>query len=184
MVTNRRLVPSEGPNFYPTPEWGTRALLKYEKFEGGILEPCCGDGAMAEVLKEAGYSVLATDLYDWGYGDTGIDFLTLKGDHVNNVITNPPYNIAEEIFHKAYEIAYKKVALLLRVAFLESVKRYNTIYKLTPPKRLLVFSQRLSMYPKNYPVKGGGTTSYAWFIWEKGFQGSTIIDWIEPGLKE
>lgn len=78
MVTNRRLVPAEGPDFYPTPDWGTTALLSWVTFDGSILEPCCGDGAMAEVIKAAGYKVKASDIIDRGYGEVR-DFLTIEG---------------------------------------------------------------------------------------------------------
>lgn len=190
MVTNRRLVKTEGADFYPTPRWGTKALLKYESFEGGILEPCCGDGAMSKVLIEAGYDVYSTNKFDQGYGThRDLDFLD-RSDSRNryrysNIVTNPPFNIAEEIFKEAYFRSTGKVCLLLRTAFLESVRRYNTIFSMTPPNRVYVFSQRLSMYPAGQEVKGGGTTSYSWFVWDKNETSiGTQIKWIEPGLKE
>jgi len=60
MVTHRRLAPRDHIDFFPTPAWGTEALLHFESFEGEILEPCRGDGAMAKVLSDAGYEVTAT----------------------------------------------------------------------------------------------------------------------------
>ncbi len=183
-VSNRRKVKKAGPDFYPTPAWGTEALLRYEDFQGHILEPCCGDGAMSEVLAKAGYDVLSSDLYDRGYG-IAKDFFEL-GEKTNydNIVTNPPFNIAEDVFHHAWKITDHKIALLLRLAFLESKRRYNNIFHLTPPSRVLVFSERLSMYPKGSIITGGGTTSYAWFIWDKQQPLlSTEVRWIKPGLK-
>ena len=185
MITNRRLVRTEGPDFYPTPEWGTEALLQQVQFEGNILEPCCGDGAMSEVLKRHGYDVVSSDKYDRGYGEVQ-DFFTVTGNY-DNIVTNPPFNIAEDILEHALKITSQKVCLLLRTAFLESRRRYEKFYKNNPPAMILIFSERLSIYPKGYPVKGGGTTSYAWFVWD--LWGSyaalpeTIIRWIPPGLK-
>lgn len=182
MATNRRLVEASGPDFYPTPAWGTVALLRHVKFDGGILEPCCGDGAMSEVLKAAGYEVASSDIVDRGYGSV-VNFLDIKEYH-NNIVTNPPFNIAEELLQHALSIANFKVCFLLRTAFLESARRYNSIFSKNPPTKVLVFSERLSMYPAGHPVKGGGTTSYAWFVWDldKNFY-PTIIEWIPPGLK-
>lgn len=186
MVTNRRIVEGEGADWYPTPSWGTKALLKYVKFDGKIWEPCCGDGAMSKVLEEHGYDVISTDLYERGYGKGGIDFLQ-QNVKVNNIVTNPPFNIAEDILEKALSLTNKKVCLLLRTAFLESVSRYNKFYS-DPDKRpsmVLTFSQRLSMYPAGAKVKGGGTTSYSWFIWDnENKTEDTILRWIEPGIKE
>lgn len=180
-ITNRRLV-EEGPDFYPTPKWGTLALLKYEKFEGSILEPCCGEGDMSEIIKENGYNVISSDLYDRGYGIN--QNLFDINERFDNLITNPPFGIAEEVLSHAFKITNNKICLLLRTAFLESKRRYYTFYSKFPPSRVLIFSERLSMYPKGYEVKGGGTTSYAWFIWDNAdWSKQTIIKWIEPGLK-
>jgi len=187
MATNRRLVDKEGADFYPTPPWGTKALLKYVSFDGPIWEPCCGDGSMSEVLKTTGNKVISTDLYDRGYGKGGIDFL-VQENTISNIVTNPPFNIAEDVLEKALTLADKKVCLLLRTAFLESVSRYKKFYSVygKRPTMILTFSQRLSMYPAGSTVKGGGTTSYSWFIWdgEANPNDDTIIKWIEPGLKE
>ena len=68
-----RIADLEGPDFFPTPEWATHALINNEEFEGTIWEPACGDGTMAEVLKQTGCPVEASDLYDRGYGESGID---------------------------------------------------------------------------------------------------------------
>ena len=58
-----RSVPRRLPNeFYPTPPEATRALLSVERFEGSIWEPACGEGAIANVLADAGHKVVATDL--------------------------------------------------------------------------------------------------------------------------
>ena len=74
--TARRYADLEGPDYYPTPNWATFALIENEKFEGQIWECACGDGAMSEVLKKTGNPVVSSDLYDRGYGETGHDFLT------------------------------------------------------------------------------------------------------------
>lgn len=182
MVSNRRLVDATGADFYPTPEWGTRALMRHVLFDGPILEPCCGDGAMADVLKECGQPITASDIVDRGYGDVR-DFLDIPGP-CTNIVTNPPFNVAEPLLAHALRIASGKVCFLLRTAFLESRRRYGSIYRDTPPSRLLVFSERLSMYPKGHDVNGGGTTSYAWFVWDKAdTSGLTVVDWIVPGFK-
>lgn len=187
MATNRRKVTTEGPDFYPTPAWGTKALLAYETFNGPIWEPCCGDGAISKVLEADGYKVLSSDKYDRGYGDM-LDFLedTPKCGFMN-IITNPPFNIATEIIVKALPLVRGKACFLLRTAFLESKSRYGKIFSTAPPTTVYVFSERLSMYPAGQKgVKGGGTTSYSWFVWDKEEMQSyyeTKVKWIRPGFK-
>ena len=56
-------------DFHPTPEHVTEALLARERFQGLILEPASGDGAIIRVFRRAGYTVTGTDIV------TGTDFL-------------------------------------------------------------------------------------------------------------
>lgn len=181
-ITNRRIVETDGPDFYPTPAWATYALLENEKFSGEIWEPACGKGHMAEVLRTRNH-VITSDLYDRGYGDFAADFLqsNLRAD---NIVTNPPFNIAEEFVKKCHELATKKFALLLRLAFLESARRYENIYSVIPPYKVLVFSSRITFYPDGAERKGSGTTAYAWFVWDKHLDYEhTIVDWVNPAIK-
>lgn len=186
-VTNRRLVSSEGPDYYPTPSWGTKALLHYEKFYGPIWEPCCGDGAMSDVLLNNGYEVASSDIHDRGFGFIA-DFLTYDYNNVsfNNIVTNPPFNLALPIIKHALNIVDEgKVCFLLRTAFLESQIRYKELFSVDPPNRVYVFSERLSMYPAGQKGVSGGTTSYSWFVWDRKLKNErTELLWIEPGLKE
>ena len=90
----KRFADLDGPDFYPTPDWATYALIDNERFEGRIWEPACGDGTMVRVLRDTGRPVDASDLYNRGYGEIGLDFLK-ESRTVENIVTNPPYNSAE-----------------------------------------------------------------------------------------
>ena len=184
--TTKRRVDSGGPDFYPTPRWATQALLDHESFEGTIWEPACGDGAMSEVLRENGLSVMSSDLYDRGYSNclaiSGVDFLKSNSTY-DNIITNPPYSLAEAFTLHALRQTKEKVALLLRLAFLESARRQKNIFQKTPLARVWVFSERVTFYPKGEERLSGGTTAYAWFVWEHGYEGSPEIKWISLGRK-
>lgn len=171
----------DGPDFYPTPAWAVRGLLAMESFNGVIHEPCCGRGCISKELEANGYKVISSDIYDYGFGASGIDARTLVGP-VENVVTNPPYNLASELLPRLLSVGSKKIALLLRLAFLESKKRFE-IFKINRPSKVYVFSERLSMAPYGQIVNGGGTISHGWFIWDKDYHGPTILDWIPPGFK-
>ncbi len=191
MPTTKRRVDLDGPDFYPTPAWATEALLRVESFQGGIMEPACGDGAISKVLQKAGYEIESSDLYDRGFGLYGGDFLLMTQGKfpVLNIVTNPPYILAEKFVLKALEIAQRKVALFLRLAFFESDTRYEAIFARTPPIRAWAFSQRVTMYPNGVQTAGTGTTAYAWFVWESENGSflregaSTPVGWIPPGSK-
>lgn len=171
-----------GPDFFPTPKWATYALIDNEHFDGDIWEPACGNGAMSNVLKQHGNKVYSSDLYDRGYGENGIDFLT-QDKTFDNIVTNPPYNCAEGFVESGVRNSSKKFALLLRLAFLEGGNRNRKIFSKTPPSRVWVFSERITFYPENAERKGSGTTAYAWFVWDKQASIQTELKWIKPGYK-
>lgn len=180
--TMKRFADLEGPDFFPTPRWATFALADNERFTGDIWECACGDGAMSKVLKETGAPVFSSDLYQRGYGQSGLDFLNPTRS-ADNIITNPPYNCAEGFVASGVTYARYKFALLLRLAFLEGANRANTIFARTPPSRVWVFSERITFYPAGAERRGSGTTAYAWFVWDKSAPSGTELKWFKPGYK-
>lgn len=180
--TLKRVADLDGPDFYPTPAWATYALIENEKFSGDIWESACGDGAMSEVLAQHSNNVESSDLFDRGFGQSGVDF-TSTAQTAANVITNPPFNAAEQFVHSGVKAAKRKLALLLRLAFLEGGARQKTIFNRCPPSKVWVFSERITFYPRNVERKGSGTTAYAWFVWDQDHFGPTELKWLPTGYK-
>jgi len=137
---------------------------------------------MSRVLENTGQPVFSSDLYERGYGESGIDFLA-PPRLADNIITNPPYNCAEGFVASGVKHARRKFALLLRLAFLEGANRANTLFARTPPSRVWVFSERITFYPAGAERKGSGTTAYAWFVWDKDAPSGTELKWFKPGYK-
>lgn len=179
--TMKRFADLSGPDYFPTPAWATHALIDNEKFDGDIWECACGDGAMSKVLELTGCKVRSSDLFDRGFGESGIDFVG-SSRTTDNIITNPPFNSAEGFVATGIKNAKNKFALLLRLAFLEGANRANTIFSQYPPSRVWVFSERITFYPAAAVQKGAGTTAYAWFVWDKKASG-TELKWFKPGYK-
>jgi hypothetical protein len=179
--TMKRFADLDGPDYFPTPAWATHALIDNETFEGEIWECACGNGAMSNVLKTTGCSVRSSDLFDRGFGESGIDFLHTRQTS-DNIVTNPPYNCAEGFVASGIKSSRSKFALLLRLAFLEGANRANTIFSKSPPSRVWVFSERITFYPAGAIQAGSGTTAYAWFVWDKKSSG-TELKWLKPGYK-
>jgi hypothetical protein len=162
---------------YQTPTWVVELLLNEIPLIGTeILEPCAGSGTIVEVIKQRRprARVAAVELRGeeenslWIAGADEVhiaDFRTWKPPAVqyDTIITNPPYRYAQEIIERCFEIADSgtQVIMLLRLAFLESQKRFS-FWQKHPISRLYVLSERPSF-------TGGGTdaTAYAWFVWSK-----------------
>lgn len=180
--TLKRVADLDGPDFYPTPAWATHALIENEPIQGEVWECACGDGAMSEVLELSANRVESSDLYERGYGEAGVDFCR-AARKAQNIITNPPFHSAEEFVHRGVELADRKFALLLRLAFLEGAKRQSSIFNEKPPSRVWVFSERITFYAKGAKKKGSGTTAYAWFVWDKDSLGPAELKWLPTGYK-
>lgn len=163
-------------DFYPTPKGATLALLGAEKFPLRIWEPACGDGAISQVLIERGYSVVSSDLIDRGYGAGEVDFLKAVRQ-ADAIITNPPYNLAEEFVIHALDLHIEKLALLLKLAFLEGQHR-SCLLERTHLSRVWVFRNRLTMTRNGEPMRNGGMIAFAWFVWERGWANPPQIGWI------
>ena len=139
---------------------------------------------MAKVLQEAGLSVYASDLYDRGFGISGVDFLKAAHQKADNIITNPPFGLAESFILHALSLAEKKVAIFSRLAILESARRYRNIFKDNPPTRILVFTERVTLYPSGLVTAGTSTIAYAWLIWDSAKKDEEcVLNWISPGRK-
>lgn len=169
-------------DYYATDPDAVKELLKVESFSSRIWEPACGELHISNVLMENGYTVYNTDIVDRGYVDETIDFLTtIETDLDVDIITNPPYNKAKEFVERALETISDghKVAMLLKLTFLEGAKR-GDLFDTQPPKKVYVFRRRTKCAMNgNFEGMGSSAVAYAWFVWEKGFNGKPIIDWIK-----
>lgn len=167
-------------DFYPTPAYATEALLEREQFPGLIWEPACGDGAISKVLKSYDYDVMSTDIHDYGYADmdSKLDFLKVKDvGIVDHVVTNPPFKYAQDFVERSLQVSNGKVALLLKLVFLEGQKR-QAMFKETPLETVYVFSKRVQFGRNGDNYKNSGMIAFAWFVWNKNYSGKPQIDWI------
>ena len=170
------------PNeYYATHPSVTLVLLRVESFHHHILEPACGGGFISQPLIDNGYDVLSTDLIDRGFGNGGIDFLTSKFEKGKyDIVTNPPYTLYIPFLLKSIDVCKNKVAMLLPVTFL-SCKQRCKIYESYPPHTVYIYTDRICIAKNGEFEKYDATINpqmYAWFVWQKGFQGNPTIKWI------
>lgn len=166
-------------DYYPTPSIAVEALLNHVQFEGDVWEPACGEGHISKLFEERGYTVRSSDLgtADHIYGEKGVNFLTTNEQH-QNIVTNPPYTSAESFLKHALKLADHKVAMLLRLAFIEGQKR-KSLFTVNPPAQILVMSKRLPWWnpETNKWHSTSGQFAHAWFVWDKKYKGPTIMNW-------
>lgn len=176
-------------DYYATPYQATEMLLDEVKFSGNFLEPCVGGGHIVDIIKRyyPNECVYGVDIVDRGYPNTLVaDFLKhdFLGQKFDNVVTNPPFSLAQEFLEKCMEVVNDggKIAMFLKIQFLEGAKR-REMFKKYPPKYIYVFSKRQAPWNNGSPVDEKGkpwssTMYFAWFVWEKGFTGEPIVRWL------
>ena len=166
-------------DYYRTPPECVRALLAKESFAHDVWEPACGDGAISRVLIDAAYGVVSTDLIDRGYGIGGVDFLTEQTLRADDLITNPPYELADDFAVHALDLGVRKMALLCRLAWLEGQDRYDRLYSQRKLARVWVFSPRQTLWRGDEDAADdGGMTAYAWFVFEREHSGPFKGGWL------
>lgn len=187
-VMAQRHEPADSPDDFPTPPWATRALIEHvigvDEVKGlSCLEPACGRGYMVKPLSEYFGRVDAADAYHYSFAPVR-DFLTFPYEAQSHdwVITNPPFRLAEEFVERALVVARKGVAILARTVFLESVGRYESIFKNRPPTVFAQFAERVPMVKGRVDAKASTATGYAWFVWQK-YETGPRLAWVPPCRK-
>ena len=170
-------------DYYATDPIAVELLLDLETFNKDVWECACGEKHMSNVLEKRGFNVRSSDIIKRCDDIEEYDFLKNENIEWNgDIITNPPYKYAEEFVYKALQIipTGNKVAMFLRLQFLEGKKR-KQLFTNFPPSKVLISSSRI-ICAKNADFEkmkqgGGSAVAFAWIIWEKGFKGDTIIKW-------
>lgn len=188
-------------NYFPTPPWAARAggelIASLDPQAQSVWEPACGAGHMAGPLRERFGSVLASDIHDHGFGLVH-DFLGdapfVAGSGVDWVVTNPPFAKAEAFVELGLSYARRGVAVLCRLAFVESVGRYSLMRRMAV---MAPFAERVPMQLGSWDPDLSSATAYAWFVWmhdaaieaspfrtaivETGAAGGNLIRMVPPG---
>lgn len=186
-----RAEPDDSLDYFPTPPFATRALCEVilprycTTRSSTAWEPACGEGHMAEVLSEYFREVVATDIHDYGYGDVG-DFLNANTHCCPDwIVTNPPFNDKAEAFvFRAIEAARVGVSMFLRLQWLETIGRYERIFKPHPPALIAQFAERVPLCKGRWDPDGSTATAYLWIVWTRSHTGPTEFAWIPPGQRE
>lgn len=175
----------EANDYYAT-EWkAVERLLRLEIFNNKIREPACWEGHISKYLIERWYDVYSSDLIDRWYWEVR-DFLdTYFNSELTpcstllwrDIITNPPYKIADKFIIHWLKLLEKwwKLALFLPIRYLEWKAR-KKIFQENPPKKIRVSSSRLKCAMNwEFEKMTGSAVCYAWFVREKWYKWETSL---------
>lgn len=164
---------------YMTPAQAVKALLAAVDIAGGVLEPCCGDQAMALALlahppvQIVGVNDIDPKMAHRNEDATAPAFWEREHNRHDWIVTNPPFNVASKIVPQAFLAARRGVAMLLRLTFLEPCGDREHFLSVYPPSQLIVL-------PRMSFTGDGKTDSVtcAWMVWDKDIeaqQGITVV---------
>jgi len=143
------------------------------------------------VLQEYFGEVISSDVHDYGYAAVA-DFLAEPSKRrvsahsgADWIITNPPFKLAESFLEVALARSRIGVALLTRTVFIESIGRYERLFRHNRPTWFAQFTERVPMIKGRLDRKASTATGYAWLVWLRGKQPSTTTElvWIPPCRK-
>jgi hypothetical protein len=190
-VMSQRHEKKNSLDYFPTPPWATRALfhsvilpMGIIHYNNRVLEPACGGGHMVKVLQEYFDKVESCDIANYGQ-DRIADFLSKDvEEEYDFIITNPPFNLAEEFALKALPMARKLVAIFARTQFMEGIGRYERLFKPNPPTIIAQFCERVPIVKGRLSATASTATSYAWFLWRTDQKNDqTSLVWIPPSRR-
>lgn len=191
-IMGSRAEPDDSLDYFPTPPWATRALMERVlpahgiKMRGAIREPACGEGHIAEVLREYCPDVYASDIFDYGYADEVVDYLKTDLNFGSDwVVTNPPFgDAALDFVELALSQARIGVAMFFRSQWaVEGVERFTRLFKNRPPTVCAFFVERVNLCKGRWDPDGSTATAYCWLVWHHGAQPRPTF-WIPPGCRE
>ena len=168
-------------DFYCEPFWCSVALFNREAFDGPIVDPACGLGRIVHSARMADYEAYGADKVKRSEAcGSVLDFLD-RVDPIANVVSNPPFGIADSFVMHALALTTGKVAMLLPATWHFGAKRAAWL-KTTPLRRIYALTPRPSMPPGAVILSGvepgGGTKDFAWYIWLRGSDGPVEAAWI------
>jgi hypothetical protein len=162
---------------YWTPAWCTETLLTKIEPRGVVWEPACGNGAIVKVLERRHIPVIRSDITNYGFACSTVDFLKagLRGD-AETIITNPPYDQAESFIRHALNVTETvkgMVAMLLRNEYDCAAGRVDLFDRPEFAKKLV-----LTKRPKWSDMdKASPRHNFAWFIWDWQHKGPATMAW-------
>jgi hypothetical protein len=166
-------------DLYPTPHWVIAALGEHIDLHAlTVWEPACGDGRMAEALRQRCVCVFASDIVDYGgRQDEVLDFLSAQAPKLERspdlICTNPPFGQGGRLATAFIEAGLRRIgvcgilALLLPCDF-DSAKTRACYFGDCPHfVGKIVLRQRVVWFQRSDGIREAPKENSAWFLWQR-----------------
>ncbi len=172
----------EQNDWYIEPEWCSARLFDVEEFSRVVWDPACGSGRVIRSAIAQGYEAIGSDVVIRWDGAVVHDFFSENAlvTPTPNIVSNPPYGIADDFVQKGCKIT-SKACFLLPLAWVAGKARSMWLSEIGL-RRVWVLCPRPSMPPGEMVLSGGpvggGTKDFAWYVFTPGYSGSAEIKWL------
>lgn len=144
-----------------------------------ILDPCCGEGVIANTLNKYFYDVTFYDKFH-KIPEYRRDFLN-EVNHPDIIVMNPPYSNKYTFIELAMGLADYVFCLLPL-----NVSNYNMFHR--DFEDIPEFVGKIQMTPKMFldqttDFKPGGTAAYTWYVWSNKENSSYSKTWYKDLIK-
>ena len=99
------------------------------------------------------------------------------------MVTNPPYKNGTDFARHALRLVSGKVAMLLKIGFIEGPTRAHIHDGKHRLARVWVIRRRVTFLKNGHGLirsEGkGGIHTYAWFVWDRQHSGPPQVGWFE-----
>lgn len=143
-----------------TPENIAKLIINKFNLSGKVLDPFKGQGAFYNNYPE-------TVKKDWCEIDEGKDFFEYK-EHVDWIISNPPYSIYDEVMNHSFEIADNIVYLVPLNKIVSSLGRVKKIKEFGGVPYIYIIGASRCGFPFGFPC-------CAIYV-KRGYTGETKIE--------
>lgn len=170
----------EENEFYPTPLEPIRAVITAEldrlrQFDC-IWGPACGTGVIGRELQANGLITYDSDLIDRGCGAKIKSFYDFDEAPAKAILENPPFaecgwgnGRARWLYHALETLNVEYMALLLNWTF-PGAGGLASFWAKYPPARVYLMRWKI-----DFTGQGAPPMLNAWFVWDKAYQGETVL---------
>jgi hypothetical protein len=166
-------------DLYPTPHWVIAALGEHIDLHTlTVWEPACGDGHMAEALRQHCVRVYASDIVDHGgWQDEALDFLSDQEPRLERppdlICTNPPFGQGGRLATAFIEAGLRRIricgmlALLLPCDFDSAKTRAGYFGDCPSFVGKIALRKRVVWFQRSDGIREAPKENSAWFLWQR-----------------
>ena len=155
--------------------WLPAAVLHRIPLTGVVWEPACGQGLLCRALEAQGYTFVASDIQDLGWGHAVRDFLTYRDAPagVRTIFTNPPYgDLGVAVVRHALSLMAGVgglVCMLLPHYWIAAADRMDLFDGWSPQvpfdRQMIVTKRPRWFHPQPGKREESPRVAFAWYVW-------------------